>query len=129
MPINFQQVREKIQQIGSGAAQRQKALQERQAEARKLLKANASALEMLRARVESAKGADANLRCAVPLNEGLDSSFPRLRCRNESHSSPRTGRRSTPAGTSRSSLGWSTRAESSCGSTRASHPSCIQIAS
>ncbi len=28
MPINFQQVREKIQQIGSGAAQRQKALQE-----------------------------------------------------------------------------------------------------
>ena len=76
MPINFQQVREKIQQIGSGAAQRQKALQERQAEARRLLKANASALEMLRARVESAKGVDANLRCAVPLNEALDSSVP-----------------------------------------------------
>jgi hypothetical protein len=76
MPINFQQVREKIQRIGSGAAQRQKALQERQAEARKLLKANASALEMLRARVESAKGADANFRCAVPLNESLDSSIP-----------------------------------------------------
>jgi hypothetical protein len=76
MPINFQQVREKIQQIGSGAAVRQKALQERQAEARQLLKANASALEMLRARVESAKGVDANLRCAVPLNEALDSSIP-----------------------------------------------------
>jgi hypothetical protein len=76
MPINFQQVREKIQQIGSGAAQRQKALQERQVEARKLLKVNASALEMLRARVESAKGVDANLRCAVPLNEALDSSIP-----------------------------------------------------
>jgi hypothetical protein len=76
MPINFQQVREKIKQIGSGAAQRQKVLQERQAEARKLLKANASALEMLRARVESAKGADPNLRCAVPLNEALDASVP-----------------------------------------------------
>jgi hypothetical protein len=76
MPINFQQVREKIQQIGSGAAQRQKALQEQQAEARRLLKANASALEMLQARVESAKGVDANLRCAVPLNEALDSSIP-----------------------------------------------------
>jgi len=76
MPINFQQVREKIQQIGSGAAQRQKALQERQAEARRLLKANASALDLLRARVESAKAVDANLRCAVPLNETLDSSVP-----------------------------------------------------
>jgi hypothetical protein len=76
MAINFQQVREKIQQIGAGAAGRQKALQERQAEARQLLKANASALEMLQARVESAKGTDANLRCAVPLNEALDSSFP-----------------------------------------------------
>jgi hypothetical protein len=76
MAINFQQVREKIQQIGAGAAGRQKALQERQAEARQLLKANASALEMLRARVESAKGTDANFRCAVPLNEALDSSFP-----------------------------------------------------
>jgi hypothetical protein len=76
MAINFQQVREKIQQIGSGAAQRQKALKERQAEARKLLEANASALEMLRARVESAKGVDANLRCAVPLSEALDASVP-----------------------------------------------------
>ena len=76
MPINFQQVREKIQQIGSGAAQRQKALQERQAEARRLLNTNASALDLLKARVESAKGVDANLRCAVPLNETLDSSVP-----------------------------------------------------
>jgi NurA domain len=76
MAINFQQVREKIGQIGAGAAGRQKALQERQAEARRLLKANASALEKLRARVESAKGADANLRCAVPLTEALDSSIP-----------------------------------------------------
>lgn len=76
MPINFQQVREKIQQIGSGAAGRQKALRERQAEARRLLNTNASALEMLRARVESAAGADVHLRCAVPLNEALDSSFP-----------------------------------------------------
>jgi hypothetical protein len=76
MAINFQQVREKIQQIGSGAAQRQKALQERQAEARRLLNANASALDALRTRVESAKAVDANLRCAVPLNEALDSSVP-----------------------------------------------------
>jgi hypothetical protein len=76
MPINFQQVREKIQQIGSGAAQRQKTLQERRAEARRLLEANASGLDALKARVESAKGVDANLRCAVPLNEALDTSLP-----------------------------------------------------
>jgi hypothetical protein len=76
MAINFQQVREKIQQIGSGAAQRQKALEERRAEARKVLKANASALDALKARVEAASAADANLRCAVPLSEALDSSVP-----------------------------------------------------
>jgi len=76
MPINFQQVREKIQQIGSGAAQRQKALQELRAEARRLLNANASALDLLRSWVESARAVDANLRCAVPLDEALDSSFP-----------------------------------------------------
>ena len=76
MAINFQQVREKIQQIGSGAAQRQKVLEERRAEARTLLKSNADALDALRERVESAKGVDANLRCAVPLNEALDSSVP-----------------------------------------------------
>lgn len=76
MAINFQQVREKIQQIGTGAAQRQKVLEERRAEARALLKANADALDSLRERVEAANAVDAGLRCAMPLNERLDSSIP-----------------------------------------------------
>jgi len=76
MPINFQQVREKIGQIGSGAAQRQKALEERRAEARALLKENAEALDALRAKVDSAREVDTGLRCAMPLNEKLDASIP-----------------------------------------------------
>ena len=33
-------------------------------------------LEVLRAKVESAKAVDANIRCAYPLNESLDAHYP-----------------------------------------------------
>ncbi len=76
MAINFQQVREKIHQIGAGAAQRQKLLEERRADARALLRVHADAQDALQERVDAAREVDAGLRCATPLNEKLDSSIP-----------------------------------------------------
>lgn len=75
MPIDYQQVYEKIQEIGKGARERKKTLEERRTKARELLDAYASQLDMLRAKVDSAKAIDANLRCAYPLDENLASSF------------------------------------------------------
>jgi hypothetical protein len=76
MPINFQEIYSRIQEIGKGARQRQKTLEERRARARDLLAACASDLDSLRARVDSARALDANLRCASPLSESLLSSHP-----------------------------------------------------
>ncbi len=76
MPIDYQQVYEKIQEIGAGARERKKTLDERRKRARGLLDTYASQLDTLRAKVDAAKQADANLRCARPLNEPLDSSHP-----------------------------------------------------
>jgi len=75
MPIDYQQVYEKIQEIGKGARERKKTLEERRNKAHKLLEAYASQLDVLRAKVDSAKAVDANLRCAYPLDENLDSHF------------------------------------------------------
>jgi hypothetical protein len=75
MPIDYQQIYEKIQEIGKGARERKKTLDERRAKARDLLNAYASELDLLRAKVDSAKAADANIRCACPLDENLASSF------------------------------------------------------
>jgi hypothetical protein len=76
MPINFQEIYTRIQEIGKGARQRQKTLDERRARARDLLTAYASELDFLRSKVNSARGVDANLRCACPLDEALVSSHP-----------------------------------------------------
>ncbi|MEW6028179.1 MAG: DNA double-strand break repair nuclease NurA [Chloroflexota bacterium] len=76
MPINFQEVHAQIREIGAGAQERKKKKEERQELARSLLNTYASQLDFLRAKVDAAKQADANLRCALPLNEPLDSSHP-----------------------------------------------------
>jgi len=76
MPIDYQQIYEKIQEIGKGARERKKTLEERRAKARELLNAYASVLDVLRSKVDSAKAIDQNIRCAVPLDEPLDSSYP-----------------------------------------------------
>ncbi|MEW6239616.1 MAG: DNA double-strand break repair nuclease NurA [Chloroflexota bacterium] len=76
MPINFQEVHARIREIGAGAQERKKKKEERQELARSLLNTYASQLDFLRAKVDAAKQADANLRCALPLNEPLDSSHP-----------------------------------------------------
>ncbi|MFZ5822484.1 MAG: DNA double-strand break repair nuclease NurA [Chloroflexota bacterium] len=78
MAIDFQQIYTKTKEIGAGARERKKTLEERRSRARDLLSAYASELDALRAMVDAAKRADPNLRCALPLDEALASSYPRL---------------------------------------------------
>jgi len=76
MPIDYQQIYAKIQEIGKGARERKKTLEERRSKARELLAAYASELDVLRSKVDAAKAVDQNIRCASPLNETLASSYP-----------------------------------------------------
>lgn len=76
MPVNYQEIYTQIKDIGQGAKDRQKRKEERQTQARELLAAYASQLDALRNKVDSAKAADPNIRCALPLNEPLDFSGP-----------------------------------------------------
>lgn len=77
MPIDYQQIYTKIQEIGKGARERKKTLEERRSKARALLGVYASELDFLRSKVDSAKALDPNIRCAMPLDEPLASSLPK----------------------------------------------------
>ena len=77
MPINYQEVYSQIQTIGAGAKERRKKKEEAQAQARDLLAFYDSELDLLRSKVDAAKAADSNIRCALPLNEPLASSHPK----------------------------------------------------
>jgi hypothetical protein len=70
MPINYQEVYTQIKRIGAGAQERRKRKEEAQASARDLLAYYDSKLDELRSKVELARQADANIRCAVPLPSG-----------------------------------------------------------
>ena len=76
MPIDYQQIYTRIKEIGAGARERKKTLEERRTLARNLFTSLASDLDGLRKKVDSAKQADSNIRCAVPLSETLASSHP-----------------------------------------------------
>jgi len=76
MPIDYQQIYTKIQEIGKGARERKKTLDERRSKARELLNVYESQLDFLRSKVESAKAIDQNIRCALPIDESLASSYP-----------------------------------------------------
>jgi hypothetical protein len=76
MAIDFQQVYQKIKEIGATVQQRKKTLEERRITALRLFYNNADKLDELRWKVESAKAADPNIRCALPLNERLDFHAP-----------------------------------------------------
>ncbi|HEX2697869.1 MAG TPA: DNA double-strand break repair nuclease NurA [Anaerolineales bacterium] len=78
MPIDYQQIYERIKEIGAGARERKKTLEERRKKARQWLALYASDLDFLRSKVDSAKAVDANIRCAAPLNESLASTHPPL---------------------------------------------------
>ena len=76
MPVDYQQVHARIKEIGAGAHERRKTLDARRKEVRDLLLANSNKLDVLRAKVDSAKSVDANIRCALPVNESLVSHYP-----------------------------------------------------
>ena len=76
MPIDYQQISIRIKEIGAGARERRKTLDERRIKARELMSAYSSELDALRSKVDSAKQVDSNVRCAYPLNESLASSYP-----------------------------------------------------
>jgi hypothetical protein len=72
--LNFQQVFDKIINIGRGAQARQASLVALRQQARSLLDSWAGRLPELRDKVDRARQADPNLRCAFPIDERLDAS-------------------------------------------------------
>jgi len=76
MALNFQQVFERIRQIGLGARARQETQDSMRKHARSLLDAWADKTEDLNVKLERARQADPSLRCAIPLAEKLNASCP-----------------------------------------------------
>jgi hypothetical protein len=72
MPVNFQQVQTQVHTMGEAVPRREKALRERRELALGCLIERASQIGALRARVELARNQNPGLRCAVPVNEPLD---------------------------------------------------------
>jgi hypothetical protein len=77
MALDFQQVYDKIKQIGAGVRERQESLDKQRSRARDLLSFYADSVDELQAKVERARQHDPNLRCARPLAGRLDTSYPR----------------------------------------------------
>jgi len=76
MPVDYQQIHTCIKEIGAGSRERSKKLEEKRKTARELLANYSNQLEVLRAKVDSAKAVDANIRCALPVKESLASHYP-----------------------------------------------------
>ena len=76
MPINYQEIYTQIKEVGKGAKERKQKKEDAQKLAQELLERYSSDLGFLRSKVDSAKAADANIRCAVPLDEALASHYP-----------------------------------------------------
>lgn len=76
MSLNFQQVYERIREIGAAAGPRQKQLDGLRQRALGLLKYYADKAAELGEKVDRARQADASLRCAIPLDGRLDASYP-----------------------------------------------------
>jgi hypothetical protein len=76
MPVNFQQVYTRIKEIAQGAHESKKILEQRRTLARELLALHASDLDFLRHKVELAKEADINIRCAAPFKDSLLACHP-----------------------------------------------------
>jgi hypothetical protein len=76
MALNFQQVFERLREIGLGARVRQETQNAKRKRARSLFEDWADKSEQLNAKLERARQADPSLRCAIPLAERLDASTP-----------------------------------------------------
>jgi hypothetical protein len=77
MALNFQQVFEKIRQIGLGAQKRRETLERLRKHAFSLLEAWAEKADELNDKLERARQADPSLRCAIPLLEPLNAARDR----------------------------------------------------
>jgi hypothetical protein len=78
MAIDFQQIYNKIKEIGQSVQERQETLEGRRRAARAMFEAYANDLDGLRAKLDSALLLDAKIRCAYPLDEALDTHLPAL---------------------------------------------------
>ena len=76
MPIDYQQIYTKIQEIGKGLRERRQTLEARRAQVWELLNSFNTELDLLRSRVDAAKQADPNTRCAYPTDDPLLSAYP-----------------------------------------------------
>jgi hypothetical protein len=76
MPIDYQQIYTKIQEIGKGLRERKQTLEERRAKVWSQLNEFDKELDLLRLRVDDAKRVEPNIRCAYPVDETLLSSYP-----------------------------------------------------
>lgn len=76
MAIDFQQIYERIKEIGKTVQERQQTLENRRRAARALFEAYANDLDGLSAKLDSALLLDANIRCAKPLDESLATHLP-----------------------------------------------------
>jgi hypothetical protein len=76
MSLDFQQVRQQIQELTEGAPEREEKRLSLLDEARKLLTQHAMNLEYLREKVQQAYALDKYFRSAVPLSEALNESIP-----------------------------------------------------
>ena len=72
MALNFQQVFDRIKQIGLGALHRQQTLDLQREKASDLLVSWSEKTAQLAERVERARQVDPSVRCAIPLTEHLD---------------------------------------------------------
>jgi hypothetical protein len=76
MPIDYQQIHQKIRNIGKNARDRQNVIEKKREHAWNLLHENAEDLDRLREKVErTVHEFDPNLRCALPVNNELNARF------------------------------------------------------
>ena len=76
MAIDFQQIYERIKEIGKSAQERKETLDNLRQHARNLFNEYADNVDGLRQKVDTALLQDANIRCAYPLDESLDTRVP-----------------------------------------------------
>lgn len=75
MPVDFLQIRKQIKKVAAAAPHEAERLMQLQQEAGKLLNSNATNLEGLRDKAKLAASQDQFLRCALPVNEPLNSAY------------------------------------------------------
>lgn len=77
MSLDFQSIREQVKQLGENALSRTQEIQAKRELALELLAVNAQDVTVLRQKIESTvRNYDPGLRCALPVNEGLNVGLP-----------------------------------------------------